>query len=485
MSATTATAAEARDSTGAHGPDPLPNYILTVGLAVVLAAILIVGVETIIHTAETRWNELLFWVVPILAANLSPIWVNRDAEVVFTLDMPLMIAVAILYPPPVAAAVALLGSVDAREIGLRVPLIRILFNRTQVALTVWAAGTTFHLLSSGLEPWQRSILATIAAVAVSHSLNVILVSMYTGLRLGTRFLPVMRGLKVGRVGQFLAIYLGYCVLALVLARLFTDVGVWSVVIFFIPIVVAHQMLVRGQTLQSLAAQLQGRERLLERLSERIVEERRDERLRVASELHDELLQCLVKVGLSASLLNRVVTGDSPGREDLTQLIEDVDLSKEQLRQIIHDLQRSPLGRGGLIPTLRGLARDLQLDWHVKITVEAPEELQLSADAQIVAYQVVREGLVNALKHSRATEVRVQIREENEWVKLHVKDNGVGFDIGSVDPASHFGLGLIRERVRLARGEARVLSEAGIGTDLVVGLPSMVTSPQTWTHNSGC
>jgi signal transduction histidine kinase len=471
MSATTAAASGSDGSTRRPNSDPLPNHVLALTLAAALLVILGVGLDTIIRTAEDKWNELLFWVVPILAANLSPIWVNRAADVVFTLDMPLMIAVALLYPPPVASAVALLGCVDVREFGLRVPLIRIVFNRTQVALTVWAAGITFHHLSSGLEPWQRSILATIAAVAVSHSLNVMLVSTYTGLRLGTGFLPVMRGLKVGRIGQFLVIYIGYCVLALVLARLFTDVGEWSVVIFFIPIAVAHQMLVRGQRLQTLAAQLRGRERLLERLSERIVEERRDERMRIASELHDEILQCLVKIGLSASLLNRDLPRDSPGRRDVAELINDTDFSKEELRRIIHDLQRSPLGRGGLIPTIRALARDLQLDWRVKVSVEAPDELQLSADTQLVAYQVAREALINALKHAKATEVQVCIRDESEWMSLAIEDNGVGFDIGSVDPSMHFGLGLLRERVRLAYGEVGITSLPGSGTRILVRLPT--------------
>jgi signal transduction histidine kinase len=470
MSATTAAASGSDGTARRPNSDPVLNHLLALALAAALFVILIFGRESILRTAETKWSQLLFWLVPILAANLSPIWVNRDAEVLFTLDMPLMIAVAVLYPPPVAASVALLGSVDSREFGLRVPPIRIVFNRTQVALTVWAAGVTFHALSSGLEPWQRSMLATIAAVAVSHSLNVLLVSTYAGLRLGTGFVPVLRGLKVGRISQFLAIYLGYCVLALVLARLFTDVGEWSVVVFFIPIAVAHQMLVRGQTLQSLAAQLRARERLLERLSERIVEERKDERMRISSELHDAILQCLVKIGLSASLLDRDLPPDSPGREDLAELIDDTNFSKEELRRIIHDLQRSPLGRGGLIPTLRALARDLQLDWQIRVSVEAPDALQLPADTQIVAYQVAREALINALKHAKAAEIKVRVQDEGAWITLSIVDDGVGFEPGSVDPSSHFGLGLLRERLRLAGGEFGLTSQPGNGTSVLVRLP---------------
>jgi signal transduction histidine kinase len=471
MAATTVAISETGTSPRTPSRDPLANYFFSLTLAGVLILVLAFGSETIIQTASRAWPELLFWGLLVFGANLFPIWVGEGPEVTLTLDMPLMVATALLYPPEVAAFIVLVAAIDIRELGLRIPPIRIMFNRVQVALTAWVASQTFHALASALEPWPRAALATLGAVTISYCLNILLVSTYTWLRLSIGPLPVIRSLRVGGRAQFLATYLGYCVLALVLARLFTDVGEWSVISFLVPIAAAQQMLVRGQRLQSLANELRSRERLLERLSERIVDERRDERLRIASDLHDEILQCLTKIGMSAGLVDRALPARSPGRIDLAELIEDTAFSIEELRRVIHDLQRSPLGRGGLGPTLRSLARDLQLDWGVRIRLQAEEDINIAAETQTIIYQIARECLLNALKHSEAREIVVRLSESGERVQLEVADDGTGFDVHSVDASKHFGLGLMKERVRMAGGSLGITSEAGRGTVIVTRFPS--------------
>jgi signal transduction histidine kinase len=460
MSATAAALSNSDKSRRTPTRDPVRNSILALSLAVVLLWLLLAQSETIIFVARREWAALVFWAVLVFVANLFPIWVGEAPQVTLTLDMPLMVATALLYPPEVAASLALVAAIDIRELGLRVPLIRIVFNRVQVALTAWVASQTFHLLASGLEPWPRAILATLGAVGASYGLNILLVSAYTGLRLGVGPLSVIQRLRVGGRVQFLATYLGYCAMALVLARLFTDVGEWSVISFLVPIAAAQQMLVRGQMLHSLATELRNRERLLERLSERIVEERRDERIRIASDLHDRVLQCLVKIGMSAGLVGRALPAENAARHDVDELLDDTAFSVEELRRVIHDLQRSPLGPGGLSPTLRGLARDLQLDWGVRITVSAPNELSLSAETQTALYQIARECVLNALKHAEASEIGVSLRETASEAELEAEDDGIGFDVNSVDPSRHFGLGLMKERVRMAGGSIAIDSQPG-------------------------
>ena len=460
MSASAAALSNSDKSRRTPTRDPVRNSILALSLAVVLLWLLLAQSETIILVARREWAALVFWAVLVFVANLFPIWVGEAPQVTLTLDMPLMVATALLYPPEVAASLALVAAIDIRELGLRVPLIRIVFNRVQVALTAWAASQTFHLLASGLEPWPGAILATLGAVGASYGLNILLVSTYTGLRLGVGPLSVIKRLRVGGRVQFLATYLGYCAMALVLARLFTDVGEWSVISFLVPIAAAQQMLVRGQMLHSLANELRNRERLLERLSERIFEERRDERIRIASDLHDRVLQCLVKIGMSAGLVGRALPAENAARHDVDELLDDTAFSVEELRRVIHDLQRSPLGPGGLSPTLRGLARDLQLDWGVRITVSAPDELSLSAETQTALYQIARECVLNALKHAEASEIGVSLRETASEVELAAEDDGIGFDVNSVDPSRHFGLGLMKERVRMAGGSIAIDSQPG-------------------------
>jgi signal transduction histidine kinase len=444
--------------------DPLSAHLLTVGVVAVLAFLLIRGSETLIQTVQTRWPELVFWTALVLVVNFVP--VNAHG-LRLTLDLPILLGVAFLYSPTVGALVAVLGVADSREFTRRITFSRTLFNRSQISLSVLLAGWVFHAVATGLEPWPLAILGTAAALAVEYFVNVSLVFVF--LILSSTEANVSR-FSVGRPLHFLATYLGNGILALVLAQLFMHVGAWSVVAFLVPILVARQALVRGQRLQDLARRLQSRERLLEGLVDRAVDERRDERLRIAGDLHDDVLQSLTRLWYLAKIAEKKSGPTSVSREELTELAESSEASIESLRKVIHDLRESPLGRGGLVPTLRLLARELQFDWQVRIRVLAPELIDLPPESQVIAYQVAREGLMNALKHARASEITVAVVQGSDCVDLTVEDDGVGFTLETADPITHFGLGLMEERLRRVHGSLRIDSHEGTGTRLLGRLP---------------
>jgi signal transduction histidine kinase len=446
--------------------DPLSAHLFTGGVVAILAFLLVQDRESILQTIQTRWPELVFWTALVFVVDLFPI---RAGERWLTMDVPILLAVAFLYTGEAAAAVALLGAIDVREIRREVSLLRAIFNRGQIALSILIAGKAFHLIAGGLEPWTMAMAAAALALALEYAVNVFLVTAF-GLLLPS--LPgaprqSSRVLSVGKPGPFLATYLGYGVLALVLAYLFARVGAWSVVSFLIPTLVARQMLIRGQSLELMAQELRDSERLLKRLVDRAVDERHDERLRIASDLHDDVLQALTRLWFLAKILERQGLPDSP---ELHELVDGSEMSIESLRKVIHDLNKSPLGRGGLVPTLRQLARDLQLEWKTRVRLEAPSKLNLDAQRQVLAYQVTREAILNALKHSGGTEVRVLVAQDPDAVVLTVEDDGIGFEIERVNQASHFGLDLMKQRVQRAGGEIRIQSELRVGTRLMARIP---------------
>jgi signal transduction histidine kinase len=300
---------------------------------------------------------------------------------------------------------------------------------------------------------------------VEYVVNVALVFWY--ITLLSHFARESLGrFSVGRPIHFLATYLGEGVLALVLAHLFTRVGSWSVLAFIIPALFARQSLVRSQALEEMADRLRNRERLLERMMDRVVDERRDERLRIAADLHDDVLQALTSIWFLAKIVER--QGGTPS--GLREIAEGTESSIESLREVIHDLKESPVGRGGLVPTLRLLVRDLQLDWQTRVRLDSPSQIDLEPIRQILAYQIMREAIMNALKHAQATEIRAQIVQSIDSVVLTVEDDGTGFDVGAVDQASHFGLGLMAERVKRAGGRLNLESIGQTGTRLTATLP---------------
>jgi two-component system, NarL family, sensor histidine kinase DegS len=435
------------------------------------AAILLPNVPQLVDAVASRGPELLLWSMLIIVVNLFFHFENQSLQ--FTLDVPLVLAASALYAPAVVAALALVSEVDVREVGRRVSIARAIFNRTQITISAFAASSVFHAVGGLNEEWPVALGAMGLAFATFYVLNATFVLMLVSMREGGRLHEHVHALALGRPIEYLLTYLGYGIFALVLARLFREVGPWSVVLFLAPLFVAHGALVRAERLQIVTGALRERERLLELLSQRMAEERRDERLRIASDLHDEVLQDVTRIWMQSRFARAQCTETGPLSNDLDQLVSDSEGALASLRIVVSDLKRSPLGRGGLVQTTEQLVRDLRLDWGRRIEFRPPEyDLSgVSADLQLVAYQVVREGLINALKHSGAGAIEVSLAKTDSDLIVIVKDDGVGFDPDSVDRSSHFGLGLVRERVRMVGGQLGILSGKDSGSELRVSLPA--------------
>jgi signal transduction histidine kinase len=464
-----------------NGDEPLGSVFYIFSLVLVLSGALVLLFVRPTQGPGPSFGELAFWVVLILIMNLAPFNVG---DLSFTLDTPLLLTVALLYPPEVASLVAFVGSMDFREVRRQVGPLRALFNRSQIALSVLLAALVFRFFTGGdLNPWTWAVLGTGAAVLSFHVVNGVTVAIRTALRSRTPLTSALSALTVGPTPVFLATYFGYGVLALVLAHLFIEVGPWAVALFLIPLIVGHQMLVRGDALLRLTKELRHRERLLERLFDRIIEERRDERLRIATGLHDDVLQSLIRIGQLGSFMRKALPKEGSVADDARELELLSRDTVESLRHVLSDLQRSPIGRGGLVPSLRTLAQDLQLDWRTRISVRVDEDMSLSPEVQIAAYQAAREAIMNSLKHAGATAIKVTLKEKSGDLIVLVEDDGHGFQPKTVDESQRFGLGLMRTRVELAGGFVEVHSQEEEGTRVTVSLPASSVAQGTGSETA--
>jgi signal transduction histidine kinase len=411
---------------------------------------LIAGIEDV-------WGELLFWTVVVLLVNF--LYVDLEPGQ-FTLDLPLLVAVSLLYPAPVASLVAFLGSADVREFRRKIGVFRAIYNRSQIGLSVFLASAAYHAVASSLEQWPNAILGTASATAVFTSLNGLLVSAYLASRGEASFRRALRRLYVGRPFEFLLTYFAYGILAYAVSRLFLDAGLWSVPIFMVPIVIAHVAFVRAERLAALASNLKRRERSLELLMDRVVDERKDERLRIASGLHDDVLQSLIRISQLGFFLRREVRAGSQAATDAAELEQLTADTMSTLREVVGDLRHSAVGRDGLVRTLTSLAEDLQLESRVRIDFDAESIGDVPGDRQLLLYQVGKEAVVNALKHAEPKRIQIDLRIVGNGLVLAVEDDGKGFDPLNVDESMHFGLGLVRERLRLGGGSLSVQSCPG-------------------------
>src|SRR5205085_7117732 len=130
-----------------------------------------------------------------------------------------------------------------------------------------------------------------------------------------------RRMQIGNPTEFVVSYLGLGALGVVLAELFLKVGFWSVATFLAPVVIARQLFFRSMALEVAHAELKQREIVLEKLSNRMAEERQDERAQIAAYLHDDLAQLLFRLSLQVDIAKRhLKTGSTKEVEsDLDQI----------------------------------------------------------------------------------------------------------------------------------------------------------------------
>ena len=186
---------------------------------------------------------MLGWVLLVAVAELLPVPASRDIHV--SIGFTLLTAVALLYSPVWAAAIALIGSTDTSEIRRQTSVLKAVFNRSQVALAVFLASHTFHALAIdgvGKDPIYLVVLATLAASFVDYVTNLTLVIIGTSLIYRTSMFSLVR--QFPRVREFLISYAALSLIGAVLAELFVGLHplhLWAVAIVFAPVLFASQM----------------------------------------------------------------------------------------------------------------------------------------------------------------------------------------------------------------------------------------------------
>jgi signal transduction histidine kinase len=109
-----------------------------------------------------------------------------------------------------------------------------------------------------------------------------------------------------------------------------------------------------------------------------------------------------------------------------------------------------------------------VEFHVAAERRFPERVEAAA------YYVVSEALTNAAKHARASAVQVEVDAGDEFLRVSVRDDGVG----GADPAHGSGLVGRKDRVESLGGTIDIASPAGGGTSLVVRVPAEGPAPST-------
>ncbi|HUG40751.1 MAG TPA: sensor histidine kinase [Longimicrobiales bacterium] len=225
-------------------------------------------------------------------------------------------------------------------------------------------------------------------------------------------------------------------------------------------------------------------RMLERMSEyrrrlrdvaaRALNAAEEERRRISLELHDDASQRLAAILLRLRVARTV---QDPAVKDavLEEVRRELAETADGLRRYAQGLRPPALDELGLAAAIESHVR------HVAGTIPMPIEVVAdgvgrleSPEVELALYRIVQEAITNAVRHSRASRIRVAVERRNGSVTASVTDDGIGFEperlLSSQDEDRGLGLFGMQERAEYVGGRVDVESELGSGTTVRVRVP---------------
>jgi signal transduction histidine kinase len=206
----------------------------------------------------------------------------------------------------------------------------------------------------------------------------------------------------------------------------------------------------------------------------------DERMRLAHDLHDGVLQSLTATGLQLQAALQVLDANPGAVREQLQRIQDIIFQEQRdLRSFVEELKLATLAssetdfKTGQL--LEELAHRVERQWGLRADVK-----MVGLDTQVPAamgreiYHVVREGLVNAARHSQGSAAQVEVEVKHHQVHISISDNGLGFPFrGDYDQATLTTMGvgpaMLKSRIDSLEGSLSIHSGAS-GARLEITLP---------------
>jgi signal transduction histidine kinase len=448
-----------------HPPAPV-EY--TLPLVVFVALLSVVAIALAIATFQTVSDPtaLVIGGAVVLAAAYCSVRMSEGVDSLWTASI--MVHLALTYTfGPVGAIVASTTQAAATAARMKQGWFRAAFNTANFLVADLAGWLVYNALTHLYHGvlWG-ALSATVAAATVCAINNALLATV---IALASRgkvsgwpvFVRLMTSLILYSVGY------GWAAYGAVL--LYSVAGTVGFTTTLLPVILLQGFLVllarriRAQELER-AHHTKEREALLQQA----IDASDVERKRIASDLHDGVVQTLA--GLALSLAAR---GSGPTQDpQLLEAAGTLRSSVTDLRTLMIEIAPPDLEAGGVDAALRKLLEPLPAK-GIAIELEAAAATHIPADKTSLVFRVAQEAIRNVVNHSQATKVITTLRVIDGTLTLQVADNGRGFssdDRSRRREEGHVGLHLLNNAVEASHGSLSLQSEPGHGTSLMLTLP---------------
>ncbi len=191
----------------------------------------------------------------------------------------------------------------------------------------------------------------------------------------------------------------------------------------------------------------------------------EDRHRIARDLHDSVIQDIFAVGLGLQSLSTRV--DEPAASELLDSsIDALDRSVTTLRKYVFELRETVVASAGLDERIQELVARMGAAYPSRVELTVDRISGFEADDELML--LITEALSNALRHSEARNVSVEVEMDEATILVKISDDGMGFDPSEIEAG--MGLANMRTRVLGLDGSIEVRSEPGVGTTVTARVP---------------
>jgi len=196
----------------------------------------------------------------------------------------------------------------------------------------------------------------------------------------------------------------------------------------------------------------------------------EERQRLARELHDSVSQALYGIALGARTARTLLDRD-PARatEPMDYVLSLAEAGLAEMRALIFELRPESLANEGIVRAIEKHVASTQARYGVKVHAELANEPEVPLPVKEALYRIMQEALHNTVKHARAKNVYISLRELPQAVELELRDDGTGFDTSGEFPGQ-LGLKSMRERALRLGGQLEIESSPESGTRVCARIP---------------
>lgn len=207
------------------------------------------------------------------------------------------------------------------------------------------------------------------------------------------------------------------------------------------------------------------------MDDELIKFQEQESERIARDLHDSTVQNLTHLVHKLEIVSKYIDIDpvqaklelSISRSLLKDTIKDT-------RNLIFNLRPMTFDDLGFCISLQDFLSSFESRYGICFESNVDENVnELSETILINIYRVIQEFCTNTVKHAQADKISLSIELDHNTLQLKLSDNGVGCDLDSIDRQRHFGLYIMKERIKVLGGKVKYISspEQGFTLEAIV------------------